>query len=135
MFGLLRIPGVEQRGLRKLLGISCMGLNWIEFQNHSMKEPTFIDTAMLWNIQDVEGFFRKIDSMPSPRIIKTHYPFELLPPNLLDTCKVIFVSRNIKDACVSYFHHIRHIKFFDFHSDFPTFAPLFQKRSSPTRRL
>ena len=90
------------------------------------ERTSFIDMAMVKNVMDVESFFRKVESMPSPRIIKTHYPFELLPPNLLDTCKVIFVSRNIKDVCVSFFYHIRRIKVFDFHSDFPTFASLFQ---------
>ncbi len=29
----------------------------------------------------------------SPRIIKTHLPVCMLPPNLLDVCKVIFVGR------------------------------------------
>lgn len=47
-----------------------------------------------------------IDSMPSPRFVKTHLPFAFLPPNLLDTCKVVYVARNPKDVAVSsYFHH------------------------------
>ena len=41
---------------------------------------------------------------------RKHLPFEMLPPNLLDTCKVIFVSRNPKDTCVSYFHHAKNIE-------------------------
>jgi len=41
----------------------------------------------------------------SPRIIKTHLPIGMLPPNILEECKVVYVSRNVKDACVSYFHH------------------------------
>ena len=28
------------------------------------------------------------ENMKSPRVIKSHLPFEMLPPNLLDTCKV-----------------------------------------------
>ena len=40
-----------------------------------------------------------------PRIIKTHLPLCLLPDSLLDTCKVIFVTRNIKDMAVSYYYH------------------------------
>ena len=49
------------------------------------------------------------ENMPrdKPRLIKTHLPFELLPPNLLDTAKVIYVSRNPKDTCVSWYHHIK----------------------------
>lgn len=30
----------------------------------------------------------KIEQMPSPRVVKSHLPFHLLPPNLLDTAKV-----------------------------------------------
>jgi len=30
----------------------------------------------------------KINQMPSPRVIKSHMPFYLLNPDLLDTCKV-----------------------------------------------
>ena len=46
-------------------------------------------------------------SAPSPRVIKSHLPFEFLPPNLLDRCKVIFVGRRPKDCCVSLFHHFQ----------------------------
>ncbi|KAK7072736.1 Sulfotransferase, partial [Halocaridina rubra] len=46
-------------------------------------------------------------SLPSPRTLKTHMPFSLLPPKLLDTCKVIYLARNPRDVVVSYYHHHR----------------------------
>ena len=47
------------------------------------------------------------DRVPSPRLIRPHMPFYLLDPNLLDTCKVVYVARNPKDVIVSYYHHHR----------------------------
>jgi len=44
------------------------------------------------------------DQLKSPRIIKTHLPISMLPPKILETSKVLYVSRNVKDACVSYFY-------------------------------
>ena len=45
------------------------------------------------------------DNLPTdkPRVIKSHLTFEMLPPNLLDTCKVVYVCRNPKDTIVSFY--------------------------------
>ena len=45
------------------------------------------------------------ESLPSPRILKSHLPVSMLPPNLLEVSKVIVVARNVRDACVSFYHH------------------------------
>ena len=37
------------------------------------------------------------DQLKSPRIIKSHLPISMLPPNLLDTSKVLYVGRYRKD--------------------------------------
>ena len=47
---------------------------------------------------------------PSPRFVKSHLPMSMNNPRLLDTCKVVYVARNPKDACVSYYHHNRLLK-------------------------
>nr|XP_016851651.1 PREDICTED: sulfotransferase 1C2 [Anolis carolinensis] len=47
----------------------------------------------------------KIEAMPSPRIIKTHLPVQLLPLSFWEqNCKVIYMARNGKDIAISYFH-------------------------------
>ena len=82
-------------------------------QLEKTKEPLFerspfldLVTIMGKSVAEAEEMFKKMDEHPSPRTIKSHFPLDLLPPKLLDTCKVIFVNRNIKDACVSRYYHL-----------------------------
>ena len=59
---------------------------------------------------NMDHIFKTLDyarNLPSPRIIKSHLPLEMLPPKLLDTCKVVYVCRNVKDVFVSMFHHMQ----------------------------
>jgi len=45
-----------------------------------------------------------------PRFIKTHLPFSFLPREICTASKqpkIIYVVRNPKDTCVSYYHHCR----------------------------
>ena len=41
------------------------------------------------------------------RLIMTYLPIRLLPGNLLDTCKLVYLARNPKDVAVANFHHHR----------------------------
>jgi len=84
----------------------------------------FIDRVMIRGMEkeETDKYFDDLEKAPSPRLIKTHYPFEMLPPSLLDTCKVLFVSRNVKDTAVSYFHHENLMKSHDLRCDFITYA-------------
>merc|ERR1711936_561330 len=50
---------------------------------------------------------KHVESLPSPRFIKTHLPISMLPPDLPNKAKVIYVGRNVKDICVSGFYHSR----------------------------
>jgi len=84
----------------------------------------FIDMVMIKGEtkDNTDKYFDDLEKAPSPRLIKTHYPFEMLPPALLDTCKVLFVSRNVKDSAVSYFHHENLMKSHDLRCNFLTYA-------------
>lgn len=49
-----------------------------------------------------------VQSAKSPRTIQTHLPWSLLPKQIregLKKPKIIYVARNPKDICVSFYHH------------------------------
>jgi hypothetical protein len=52
--------------------------------------------------------FDLVESAKSPRFVKSHLHFSLLPQQLIDgstKAKMVYVARNPKDTCVSFFHH------------------------------
>ncbi|KAK7082357.1 Sulfotransferase (sult) [Halocaridina rubra] len=64
-------------------------------------------------------------SLPNPRVIKVHMPCTLMPPSMLDTCKVVYVVRNPKDVIISYHHHSRIISLHGFIGKFEDFVQYF----------
>jgi len=76
----------------------------------------------------------QLDALASPRVIKSHLPLYLLPPKLVDTCKVVYVARNPKDVIVSFYHHHRLIPLHDYHGDFEEFANYFLNDESKTTK-
>lgn len=88
--------------------------------------------------------------LPSPRVLRSHLPFYLLPPSLLDTSKVnkvvshssrslyesfmrskvVYVARNPKDVIVSTYYHFKLLKLHDFTGDIEQFADYFMKDES-----
>ncbi|KAM7250105.1 hypothetical protein ACFE04_021988 [Oxalis oulophora] len=51
------------------------------------------------------------DIMPSPRILASHLPYNLLPKLILDSgCKMVSMSRDPKDTVVSKWHFLNKIK-------------------------
>merc|ERR1719341_37723 len=65
--------------------------------------------------------------LPSRRVIKTHLPFSLMPKDMLDTCKVVYVARNPMDQVTSYLHHHRLIRMHDFKGTDAQFVDYFCK--------
>nr|CAD7600743.1 unnamed protein product [Timema genevievae] len=70
--------------------------------------------------------------VPSPRFIKTHLPFSLLPPNLLESgAKVVYIARNPKDVAVSCYHFKRLVQAFGYTGDFASYWDYFEKNQLP----
>ncbi|XP_063535705.1 sulfotransferase 1C4-like [Cydia strobilella] len=51
-----------------------------------------------------------LENAPSPRFIKNHFPLSLLPRNLLDIAKVVYVARDPRDVAVSYYKYMKLFK-------------------------
>ncbi|XP_063792004.1 sulfotransferase 1 family member D1-like isoform X2 [Pseudophryne corroboree] len=47
----------------------------------------------------------EVNAMPSPRVLKTHLPIQLVPPSFWEhNCKVIYVARNARDTVNSFYY-------------------------------
>jgi len=77
--------------------------------------------------------FDRIVQMKSPRFIKSHLPFQVLPQTLLDTAKVVFVARNPWDCCASLYNHVTGFKPFAYQyvGTKAQFCELFRKEETP----
>jgi len=77
---------------------------------------------------DAPGFVDMAEAVVGQqRLIKSHLPIGLLPPDLLKKCKVVYVARNPKDVVVSYYHHHKLTKSVDQDLQFSDFVKFFMK--------
>merc|ERR1712150_443177 len=76
-------------------------------------------------------------NLKSPRVIKSHLPIELLPQNLLDTAKVIYVCRNPKDTCISMNNHqnVMLQKMTQYKGNFDQFTSGWKRRNHPNLKF
>lgn len=67
----------------------------------------------------------KINSLPSVRILNTHVTPDIFPKELVTRkTKIIYVTRNPKDIFVSFYHHVKKIKFYEYSGDWDSFFEL-----------
>ncbi|XP_026330970.1 sulfotransferase 1C4-like [Hyposmocoma kahamanoa] len=80
----------------------CMFANNKAFQFLMKKNADKPGGAQILEKLSIPGY-ETLANMKSHRFIKTHLPMSLRPPNLLDTCKVVYVARDPRDVAVSYY--------------------------------
>ncbi|XP_032665688.1 luciferin sulfotransferase-like [Odontomachus brunneus] len=74
--------------------------------------------------------FEYVINKSRPRYIKTHLPWTLLPKELSEKKpKIIYVTRNPKDTCVSYYHYCK--TFHNMQGSFDEFAELMLQDNVP----
>ncbi|XP_077978713.1 sulfotransferase 1C2-like [Glandiceps talaboti] len=91
-----KVPGTDKPG--------CLGYLY-------EKTDDFVPGMYGEHVRNVKRFLKK---MPSPRLFSNH-----LPPQLFHTawkegerkCKIIYITRNAKDVCVSLFHYMKALTF------------------------
>ena len=84
-----------------------------------------VPPAMLNGLPDDQ--IEYANTLEGRRVIKSHLPFEFLPPRLLERCKVVYVARNPKDTAVSFYHHNLNVPGHGFVGTFDGFMKYFEE--------
>lgn len=72
--------------------------------------------------------YKFFPEMTTQRFIKTHLPFKLLPPSIMENrAKVVYVARHPRDVVVSYYHLNKLYRTQGYVNDFETFFEYFMK--------
>ncbi|KAJ8679412.1 hypothetical protein QAD02_015199 [Eretmocerus hayati] len=75
--------------------------------------------------------YEVLANMSSPRFIKTHFPFSLLPNIFESGCKIVYVARNPKDVAVSWYKLNEAFKTQGYRGDFKRFWHYFKNDLTP----
>jgi len=68
---------------------------------------------------------QKITELERPRSLKTHFSFELISPTVISKAKVVYMMRDPRDVCVSYYYHCRLFNYEGFTGTFDQFVESF----------
>ncbi|KAG7191123.1 hypothetical protein KM043_007155 [Ampulex compressa] len=119
--------------------IWCIGNNFNYDKSETLmvvRNPLLESSSLMVTGNYVEWFAKLGDSvenvinMPSPRYVKTHLPWELLPDDIhRKRPKIIYITRNPKDTCVSFYHYCK--LFHNIQGNFEDFAELMLNDYAP----
>ncbi|KAH0818508.1 hypothetical protein GEV33_004283 [Tenebrio molitor] len=91
-------------------------------------------TLQIYNssrINPIENIQNRKD-LKNPLVFKTHLPFTLLPKQISSgekKPKIIYVARDVKDTCVSYYHYGKFV--WDYRTDFNEYCDAFLRGKAP----
>ena len=77
---------------------------WLIIHDGESFEGCMADTIPMLVFDGCEGV-EAIDDSVYPRIVKTHLPYSMTPQN--PNTKYIYITRNPKDALVSFYYHLK----------------------------
>lgn len=92
-----------------------LGTTWTEeivwqIYNKAAVDSTRVGERVVFLEPNTNSIFKHPDilTLPSPRLMKSHLPFQTIPKSATEDtrCKYIYVARNPKDVAVSYFKHM-----------------------------
>ncbi|CAD6225909.1 GSCOCG00005789001-RA-CDS [Cotesia congregata] len=117
----------------------CIG-NDLDFEKAKVplliRNPLLESSALMVTGKYVDFFSQfgnsveNVEKTARPRYVKTHLPWELLPQQIKSKKpKVIYVTRNPKDTCVSLFHYLKLMH--DYNGTFEELAELFVNDTAP----
>ncbi|XP_061426512.1 sulfotransferase 4A1 [Lethenteron reissneri] len=94
---------------------------------------TDVDESALMNIDDhipvleyPQPGLDAVKVLPSPRIIKSHLPYQFLPKELQDgKARLVYMARNPKDLVVSYYQFHRSLRSMSYRGTFQDFCRRF----------
>lgn len=92
------------------------GTHWVQqisqlILNRGASASNYLDFQMKTPFLELTGT-GNLDSMPPPRLFKTHFAFDRQPYH--KDAKYVYIARNPRDCCVSFYHHSRCIPGYEF---------------------
>ncbi|RZC33427.1 sulfotransferase 1 family member D1 [Asbolus verrucosus] len=120
------VTGFPRSGTTWLSEMVWLILHDLDYENakkHLFERLPLLDTCFLFdqrNVPHIElpdivtNTIERFKNKPSPRSLRTHLPFQLLPKEIQygeKKPKIIYIARNPLDVCVSYYHHSSNLYF------------------------
>jgi hypothetical protein len=116
----------------KVVSFPKSGTTWVQEIVYLITNDCDFEKAKSSSIESRSPFIdfpspgvKYIDGLQSPRIIKTHMPLTFLPDNVQNESKVIYILRNPKDVCVSYYHFAKMSTEAEYTGNFRNFSSSF----------